>query len=53
MEQAPTVQKKGIYRFCKFEDGSETHPGHTLKEDLRKDDEHGEVSVKLNIENRD
>ena len=45
VEQAPVVQRKGIYRYCKFEDGSETHPGHTFKEDLNRKDEHGEVLI--------
>lgn len=43
VEQTPVVQPKGIFRYCKFEDGSETHPSHTFKEDLRQKDEHGEV----------
>ena len=37
------VIKKGIARYCKFEDGSESHPGHTFKDDLRKEDDHAEV----------
>ena len=45
VEQTKPVIKKGIYRYCKFEDGSESHPGHTFKEDLRKDDEHAEVRI--------
>ena len=46
VEQTKPVIKKGIYRYCKFEDGSESHPGHTFKEDLRKDDEHAEVRIR-------
>ena len=45
VEQTKPVIKKGIYRYCKFEEGSESHPGHTFKEDLRKDDEHAEVRI--------
>ena len=37
--------RKGIYRYCNFEDGSETHPGHTLQQDLRQGDDHAEVGV--------
>ncbi len=46
VEQTKPVIRKGIYRYCKFEDGSESHPGHTFKEDLRKDDEHAEVRIR-------
>ena len=41
-KQAP---RKGIYRYCNFEDGSETHPGHLLQEDLRQGDDHADVKL--------
>ena len=37
------VIKTGIYKYSNFEDGSDTHPGRTLYDDLRKQDQHGEV----------
>lgn len=37
------VVKTGIYKYSNFEDGSDTHPGRTLYEDLRKQDKHGDV----------
>ena len=43
VEQTKPVIKKGIARYCKYEDGSESHPGHTFKDDLRKEDDHAEV----------
>ena len=46
VEPTTKVQKEGIYRYCNFEDGSESHPGHTLKEDLQKDNDHSEVLLK-------
>ena len=46
-KQAP---RKGIYRYCNFEDGSETHPGHLLQEDLRQGDDHAEVVLEKESE---
>ena len=43
MQPSKPVIKKGIARYCKYEDGSESHPGRTFKEDLRKEDVHAEV----------
>ena len=46
-KQAP---RKGIYRYCNFEDGSETHPGHLLQEDLRQGDDHADVVLEKESE---
>ena len=43
VEESKPVETNGILRYCKFTDGSETHPGHTFKEDLLKNDSHSEV----------
>lgn len=36
--------RKGIFRYNNFQDGSESHPGHRLQDDLRKNDDHADVS---------
>ena len=46
-KQAP---RKGVYRYCNFEDGSETHPGHLLQEDLRQGDDHADVVLEKESE---
>ena len=35
--------RKGIFRYSNFQDGSESHPGHRLEDDLRKNDDHASV----------
>ena len=35
--------RKGIFRYSNFQDGSESHPGHRLHDDLRKKDDHANV----------
>ena len=45
VESKRTTPRKGIYRYCNFEDGSETHPGHTLQQDLRQGDDHADVGA--------
>ena len=43
--ESKKAPRKGIYRYCNFEDGSETHPGHTLQQDLRQGDDHADVGT--------
>lgn len=35
--------RKGIFRYSNFQDGSESHPGHCLQDDIRKSDDHADV----------
>ena len=38
--------RKGIFRYNNFQDGSESHPGHRLQDNLRKDDDHADVNLR-------
>lgn len=39
--------RKGIFRYSNFQDGSESHPGHRLQDDLRKNDDHASVDTSI------
>lgn len=38
--------RKGIFRYSNFQDGSESHPGRKLQEDIRGEDEHADVRMR-------
>ena len=31
-------QRRGLFRYCNFTDGRESHPGHTLRKDLEQEE---------------
>ena len=38
--------RKGIFRYSNVQDGSESHPGRKLQEDIRVEDEHSDVRMR-------
>ena len=40
-----STPRAGIYRYNNYEDGSDSHPGRTLKADLQSNDTHAEVPI--------
>lgn len=43
-------QRRGLFRYCNFTDGSESYPGHTLRNDIKQENEHAEVGMERESE---